>query len=282
VENEQDKDKQTTETVVIDGHAAEVSLAEDGTINVTPPDSLIGDPDALAKWKKDVESMGRDKLLPKLYKNRRETDEEVQRLRDENAKLKASSRDGQPGPTPKQGNDPATQVKPLHERLGLNSEDDLDEYMSDNPKEYRRAADTYYRDLAQAEIKRAMSDVTAGSQMAVNQTLLANRISSDGYSPQEFQAWLQYQQGEGNTLQFNESAYRLYKASKADKSDPVLQAQLNAQKASIKFVEKGNGVPSNWASMTDAEVAALPEGQRAARKAWLIKQAQLEHIDSGG
>ena len=88
---------QDKEVIEISGQQAEVSLGADGTINVKPPESLVHDPEALANWKKDVESMDRDKLLPKLYRNRQTADQEIERLRKENDELKKGQ--GQPAAT---------------------------------------------------------------------------------------------------------------------------------------------------------------------------------------
>lgn len=277
MENE-DKTKVETEVIEIEGHQAEVSVGADGTIAIKVPESLAGDPDALKKWKEDVEKADRDKFLPNLYKNRHQTEQELERLRQENEQLKNGG--GQLPDTPKAGNDREDpRTAPVWKRLGLTSEDELDEFMAENPKAYRKAQDSYFEDLADLKAEKRLTAASTQAQETTQQLLLTQRITSDGNNPAEFKAWLNYQKSEGLAMPYNEAAYRMFLKTKADKSDPTLKARADSQKRQISFVEPGNVIPPNVHELSDKQLEELAKTnpqQYKAIKEYLKKKAVKE------
>lgn len=277
MENE-DKTKVETEVIEIEGHQAEVSVGADGTIAIKVPESLAGDPDALKKWKEDVEKADRDKFLPNLYKNRHQTEQELERLRQENEQLKNGG--GQLPDTPKAGNDREDpRTAPVWKRLGLTSEDELDEFMAENPKAYRKAQDSYFEDLADLKAEKRLTAASTQAQETTQQLLLTQRITSDGNNPAEFKAWLNYQKSEGLAMPYNEAAYRMFLKTKADKSDPTLKARAESAKRQISFVEPGNVIPPNVHELSDKQLEELAKTnpqQYKAIKEYLKKKAVKE------
>ena len=162
-------------------------------------------------------------------------------------------------------------MKPIHERLGLKTEDELDEYMADNPGAYRKASQKYFEDLADYKAEQRFSTVLNQASLSAAQQILIKTIETDGNNPTDFKAWLQYQKSEGLDLPFNEGSYRLYKQARTDKSDPVLAAQLKSQARQIVFVESGSEVPPDYLNLTEDQIMALSPEKRKAIKEYLIK-----------
>lgn len=264
------------EVVNVDDKEIETSVLEESkTINVKIPESIANDPDAIEAFKADIEKTNKEKLLPNIYRNQSKY---KQAIADRDAEIERLKAEGKRDTTEivKTDKSEVGIIKPIWERMGLNSEDELDDPDNYTPSQLRKAQSAYYEELAEAKAEAKLKTVMDYSKTAATQSMLSAKIVQDGNNPEEFNAWLEYQRKEGNALQYNDGAYRLYKQARADKTDPILGARAHSQEWKINYVEKGNNVKFNNTPKTEAEIAAMTPQQKADYKAYLIKKAELE------
>lgn len=238
-----------TEEIEINGTPVVVEQTAD-TLTVTLPEGL--DDTAKEELRKSIEGGNVSKLVAAWNRKNQIKNQELAEIE----KLKAEF--SQPKPTPDTlQKQPDTTEKPLWKQLGLESEADLDDFAADHPAKYMQALADY--NAAQTErkmeIKLAQERVLREQEYAQN-TLISN-IRARGLDPAEVQAFATYY-----GMPLSERALQLYLIQHQDKSNPVLAAQVEAQKRQIHYVEqsharvRGNLRPDELAQLSDEELEA--------------------------
>ena len=240
-----------TETLEIDGKQVEARLDKDtNTITIARPEGMTDD--EFTQFQKDI-SEG-TKLAPLYYGKLNDLNRRKAELDAETLKVKAEKEAAPATPDPITPAD----IKPLWQELGLESEDDLEDYAADNPGKFMAAATAHATQSARAEAMKSIADMTEKTSAAQKMQTLENQIRSAGHDPDEVIAFARQ-----NQMPFGDSAYEYYCMVHADKVNPIIEAQIQAQKAHINYVDpthfrlKPNYKPEELKSLPDAELEAL-------------------------
>jgi hypothetical protein len=250
-----------TEEIEINGTPVVVEQTAD-TLTVTLPEGL--DDTAKEELRKSIEGGNVSKLVAAWNRKNQLKNQELAEIE----KLKAEF--SQPKPTPDTlPKQPDTTEKPLWKQLGLESEADLDDFAADHPARYMKALSDYNAAETERkmEIKLAQERVLREQEYAQN-TLISN-IRARGLDPAEVQAFATYY-----GMPLSERALQLYLQQHADKSNPVLAAQVAAQKAQINYVEQSHY--RHKGNLTQQEMDSLSDEDLAAYRKYMVEKASRE------
>ena len=235
-----------TEQIEVDGKLATVSLSADDQITITRPEGLSDDD--FAAWKQQVETGSR--LVGTWNKKNFEANQRIKSLDQREAELaEREARLGKHKETP----EPDDGIAPIWKRLGLESEDDLADYMADNPVKYHKEMTALIREETAAEMKRQLGTVEQQTKLAAQEQILSDRIRAAGVDPRDVQNFARHY-----NMPYGQGAFELYASQNQIKTDPILNAQLEAQKRQIKYVEQGERTftlgTRNYEDLTDEEL----------------------------
>lgn len=251
-----------TEEIEINGTPVVVEQTAD-TLTVTLPEGL--DDTAKEELRKSIEGGNVSKLVAAWNRKNQLKNQELAEIE----KLKAEY--SQPKPAtiepPKQHTD--TTEKPLWKQLGLESEADLDDFAADHPARYMKALADYNAAETERkmEIKLAQERVLREQEYAAN--ALINNIRARGLEPADVQAFATYY-----GMPLSERALQLYLAQHADKSNPVLEAQVAAQKRQINYVEQSHF--RHRSNLSAAEIAQMSDEELEAYQKHMMEKASQE------
>lgn len=235
-----------TEQIEVDGKVANIALSADDQITITRPEGLSDDD--FAAWKQQVETGSR--LVGTWNKKNFEANQRIKSLDQREAELaEREARLGKHKDTP----EPDDGIAPIWKRLGLESEDDLADYMADNPVKYHKEMTALIREETAAEMKRQLGTVEQQTKLAAQEQILSDRIRAAGVDPRDVQNFARHY-----NMPYGQGAFELYASQNQIKTDPILNAQLEAQKRQIKYVEQGERTftlgTRNYEDLTDEEL----------------------------
>ena len=256
------KDQEFNETQIenmqIDGKQVVIEQQPGKPVTVHLPEGL--DEATEAEYRKQVETGS--KLVGQWYRknqiaNEREAElnRREQELKEREAKLSAPPKPEEPKPE---------EITPIWKRLGLASEAEEDDYASENPAAYRKAEREYLRDEARAEARKELLTLDKKSQQTMQEQLLVGRIKAAGADPNEVIAFAKF-----HGMPLTDNAFDLYTQVHSKKSDPVIAAQLEAQKHQVKYITPGTRIKEIASipvkEMTDEEIdLTISQAKKAA------------------
>ena len=148
----------------------------------------------------------------------------------------------------------------LWQRLGLESEADLDDYATDHPARYQQAVSQMAAEEYAIKTDKRIAEQLAQQKQEFEIQRLTSTIQQQGIDPTEVQAFARYY-----GMPFNDKAYRLYLDTHRDKSNPVLAAQVEAQSKQINYIEqshyrqRGKLSPNEVSKLSDEDLKAYME-----------------------
>lgn len=257
--NDTERQPVETEEIVVNDTPVIVEQSVNDTITVKIPSDLSDE--AKEELRKSIEEGNVSKIVAAWNRKNQLKNEELREIERIKAELTAPPKHEE---KPKQAE---SAHEPLWKKLGLQSEVDLEDWAIDHPVEYQRAVaqDTTDQHLAahkaklDAEMEARLTLLRAEqSRQAVQQS-----ITQSGHDPLEVEAFARMY-----GISDLGKAFTLYQRTHADKTDPVLRAQKEAQSKQINFIEqqhfrrKSPPTPQELASMTDEELAEWAEAAK--------------------
>lgn len=154
--------------------------------------------------------------------------------------------------------DPAsTTLEPIWKRLGLNSKEELTDFIADNPDGLTRYHEEVLKEaeaLHQTSLQKALAEQEGKTRML----MLEQDLGRQGIDVAEARAF-----AKAYGMEFGDKSIELYVELHRKKSNPVFEAQTNARKNQINFVESTYfRLPSG--NLTAEELDKLPPEQQDA------------------
>ncbi len=241
-----------TETLTVDGKDVTIERSGDDTIEVKLPEGL--DNAEKAEFIKKVETGS--KLVGTYYRKLQETNEKLQSIEAREKALEEREKALGTKTSPDTG-----EIDPVWKRLGLESEDDEEDFAVDNPVKYRKALADYLKQTARQEALKEIEQRDTKTKQELQEQVLSQRITAAGADPQDVKAFAKYYD-----IPFGEKAFELYARQNSLKTDPIIDAQIEAQRKQVRWIEPGEKLDiggliskfrSNPDSLTDEEVDTL-------------------------
>lgn len=241
-----------TETLNVNGKDVTIERSSDDTIEVKLPEGL--DEAEKAEFINKVETGSR--LVGSYYRKLQETNEKLKSLEEREKSLEEREKALAAKPSPKTG-----EIEPVWKRLGLDSEESEEDFAIDNPAKYQKALTAYLKDTAMQEALREIEQRETKTKAEMQEQVLAQRITAAGADPQDVKAFARYY-----GMPFGEKAFELYSKQNALKTDPVIDAQINAQRRQVKWIDPGDQIgisgliakaQKNPDSLSESEIDAL-------------------------
>lgn len=248
-----------TETISVQGKDVTIEKALDNTIAVRLPEGL--DPDEKDKFIRSVEEGS--KLVGAWYRKNQEANEKERTLAEREAQLAEREKALSTGKT---NPEPAEEIMPIWKRLGLKSEADEDDYAIDNPAKYQKAMREFLQEEARITARKEYEAISAKTQQLTQDQHLERRIKEAGADPENVKAFAQYY-----NMPYSDKAFDLYARQHALKTDPIIDAQLEAQRKQVKWIEPGDQreiqsivskFKTNPDSLSEAELDLLIETRK--------------------
>lgn len=214
-----------TETLTVDGKDVTIEKSSDDTIEVKLPEGL--DNAEKAEFIKKVETGS--KLVGSYYRKLQETNEKLKSLEEREKLLEEREKALGTKTSPDTG-----EIDPVWKRLGLESEADEEDFAADNHVKYQKALAAYLKDTAKAEAIKELEQRETQSKAEFQEQILTQRITAAGADPQDVKAFAKYY-----GLQFGERAFELYAKHHSLKADPIIDAQIEAQRMQVRWIEPG-------------------------------------------
>lgn len=244
-----------TEQITVDGLNVTIERNPDNTIQVRLPEGL--DEAKKADFVKQVETGS--KLVGSWYRKNQEANEREKALAEREKAIEEREKALSEGKT--------TQDDiPLWKKLGLESEEDVEEYAIDNPAKYAKALHDHTIALARAEARKEFELQDQRTRQNMQAQALSQRIAQAGADPKDVEAFAKHY-----GMPFGEGAFELYAKHNSLKYDPIIDAKMKAQSKQINWIEPGNHqdvqglihkMRTNPDAMTDAEIEAVIEARK--------------------
>ncbi|HOZ02103.1 MAG TPA: hypothetical protein PLG20_09820, partial [Candidatus Syntrophosphaera sp.] len=109
----------------------------------------------------------------------------------------------------------------------------------------------------------------SASRTGIRRQCLINNIRARGLEPADVQAFATYY-----GMPLSERALQLYLAQHADKSNPVLEARVAAQKRQINYVEQSHF--RHRSNLSAAEIAQMSDEELEAYQKHMMEKASQE------
>jgi len=242
-----------TETLTVDGKDVTIERSGDDTIEVKLPEGL--DNAEKAEFIKKVETGS--KLVGTYYRKLQETNEKLQSIEAREKALEEREKALGTNPT----SNSTGEIDPVWKRLGLESEADEEDFAIDNPAKYQKALASYLKETARQEALKEIEQRDTKTKQELQEQVLSQRITAAGADPQDVKAFAKYYD-----IPFGEKAFELYAKHHSLKTDPIIDAQIEAQRKQVRWIEPGEKLDiggliskfrSNPDSLTDEEVDTL-------------------------
>lgn len=246
-----------TETLTVDGKDVTIERSGDDTIEVKLPEGL--DPAEKAEFIKKVETGS--KLVGSYYRKLQETNEKLQSLEAREKALEEREKALGTKTSPDTGD-----IDPVWKRLGLESEDDEEDFAVDNPAKYRKALADYLKQTARQEALKEIEQRDTKTKQELQEQVLSQRITAAGADPQDVKAFAKYYD-----IPFGEKAFELYAKHNSLKTDPIVDAKIEAQRKQVRWIDSGtqhdiagliNKAKTAPDAMTELEIEALIAAQK--------------------
>jgi hypothetical protein len=248
-----------TEEIQVKDTPITIERQADDSLSIRLPEGLTDT--EKAEYKELIETGEASSLIKALHRKNQIWNEELAKI----DKIKADLR--QPEVKDEKPKQDAPKPQALWQKLGLESEAEVDDYAVDNPAAYTKALAQETAQAELAEYQRKL-DAKLEAQLTqqkeeLSQKTLIQTIKAQDIDPIDVQAFAQY-----NGMPFSEKAFNLYQQLHRDKSNPVLNAMVDAQKKQINYVEqanfrqKGDMSPEEVRNMSDSELEAYAKYQR--------------------
>lgn len=242
-----------TETLTVDGKDVTIERSGDDTIEVKLPEGL--DNAEKAEFIKKVETGS--KLVGTYYRKLQETNEKLQSLEAREKALEEREKALGTNPT----SNSTGEIDPVWKRLGLESEADEEDFAIDNPAKYQKALASYLKETARQEALKEIEQRDTKTKQELQEQVLSQRITAAGADPQDVKAFAKYYD-----IPFGEKAFELYARQNSLKTDPIIDAQIEAQRKQVRWIEPGTrqDIPhlvqkarTNPNALTDEEIDTL-------------------------
>lgn len=242
-----------TETLTVDGKDVTIEKSSNDTIEVKLPEGL--DPAEKAEFIQKVETGS--KLVGSYYRKLQETNEKLKSLEEREKLLKEREKALGTTPTSKS----TGEIEPVWKRLGLGSEEDEEDFAADNLAKYQKALAEYLKETARQEALKEIEQRENQSKAEFQEQVLSQRITAAGADPQDVKAFAKYY-----GLQFGDKAFELYAKHHSLKTDPIIDAQIEAQRKQVRWIDSGtehdiagliNKAKTAPEAMTELEIEAL-------------------------
>lgn len=231
-----------TEVFNFEGKDARIRQLSDGKIEVELPEGLSEE--SANKFKESLKQGS--KLIASLNKKhydfnkqKESANEEIQNLKKELENLKSKVSGG--------GGDDDAEI-PLWKELGLDGEHDIKQFAIEHH-------DAYMQALTKRMEKSAIEKVQSNVSKTLELQTLTQTIKAAGLDPEDVQNFAKYY-----GMPMSEKVVDLYRSHHGIKRDPIVDAQMNAQKNQITFIEQGKRKP-DIASMQKSDLKRLPDSE---------------------
>ncbi|MCB5259331.1 MAG: hypothetical protein LHW48_02505 [Candidatus Cloacimonetes bacterium] len=215
-----------TEKLTVDGKDVTIERSVDNAIEVKLPEGL--DDAEKAEFIKKVETGS--KLVGSYYRKLQETNERIKSLEEREKALDEREKKL----TAKTSTDTG-EIDPVWKRLGLRSEEDEEDFAIDNPAKYQKALADYLKATARQEALLELEQRERKTRAELQEQLLAQRITAAGADPQDVKAFANYYD-----IPFGEKAFELYSKQNSLKTDPIIDAQIKAQRKQVRWIDPGD------------------------------------------
>lgn len=241
---DQDQTAVETEQIEVAGQPVAIELKKaENVLTVNIPEGLSEAQQA--EIKKHIESGEVSSLVKAYHRKNQELNEKMKHLDYKQPKEEQKAPDPQPTPTV---------IKPVWERMGLKSESELEDAITDNPTLYHKSMEDFYRETAKAEAQ-SLIDAKLGqfSQSVALQSLEA-QAKAKGLDVEDAKKFAEYY-----GMPFNERALALYESRVMDKVNPTYRAQVDAQQRQINYVPQKHHILPTTASPDDLKKMSQEE-----------------------
>lgn len=265
---DQERTDQVTETeqIEIDGQPVTVNTLESGVIEVPVPEGLTQE--ARDKFIADVKE--KSKTVGSYYRKLQELN--VQQSDPAWIAFKQAYEQGTEDKKEAKQAVEQPKVTALWEDLGLDGPETLADYIVDHPDAYAQVVERRAQEASRKAMVEEMARQLEANQKIISEGELERQIREAGLDPKEVRAYAAYLKAP-----FSAQVFEAYRLRHAPKTDPVVQARLQAQEDQIQFVDCGTGRSSlRTGTITKERLAQLSRDDLRKVKELLMEQASQE------
>lgn len=252
-----------TEEVEHDGETYQVATLNDGKLVIEVPKGL--DDEGTEQFVSAIQE--KSKTVGSYYKKLQELKQEQQNpawIKFKQAYDNGEIKDEDTPNKEKTAGEPAEnqpKEEPIWKYLGLNGEDELEDYVADYPLEYAKALEKRAKEAIATNVQAELAKRDADTNRLAAEIAMESAIKSAGHDPAEVRAYAKF-----NSMPYGERAYELYRLEHAPKIDPVIEARIKAQREQVTFIDRGTRSRVYQNDLDTTDLRSLSREQLEARR----------------